>query len=219
MPKTCEFLLAPRSRSHPDTLSPGTLPLPKHRKTLASTGGRGERAFFQVFRTPFPLADPPWFDLNFIFAQTILFWAHEWHKIDLTEMAKRRLKIKFRIPPYVAPRNDWRKFIHKVAQAKIRAMGVRYVDGDKLAISVVLYLKEKAIAVHDLDNRLKDVLDALQGRMGGPKAIRKYCALIPNDKWIFKATVTKMLPPPQSRGLGHVIITKYSLHTNRRKRH
>jgi len=50
-------LLAPRSRSHPDALSTGTLPLAKHRKTLAGWAGDAKRISFQVFRNPFPLAD------------------------------------------------------------------------------------------------------------------------------------------------------------------
>jgi len=78
-----------------------------------------------------------------------------------------------------------------------------------LAVSVVLYFDDKAIGFHDVDNRLKDVLDALQARMGGPKAVRMYQPLILNDSQIFRVVVTKMLPPPQSKGDGHVTITKF----------
>ena len=65
------------------------------------------------------------------------------------------------------------------------------------------------IGFHDVDNRLKDVLDSLQARMGGSKAMRQYQPLIPNDSQVFTVTVTKMLPPPQSHGMGHVTITKH----------
>lgn len=124
-------------------------------------------------------------------------------------MAKRKFKIKFRIPSYVAPRNDWRKRIYKEARKEIRARRITYQSEDRLAVEVVLYLEGAAIGVHDVDNRLKDVLDALQGRMGGPKAVRRHRPLIPNDNQIFRVAVTKMRPPRQSLGLGHVTITKH----------
>lgn len=76
-------------------------------------------------------------------------------------------------------------------------------------MALVLYFDGVAIGFHDVDNRLKDILDALQGRMGGPKAARRYQPLIPNDSQIFRVTITKKLPPPQSHGLGHVTIARH----------
>jgi Holliday junction resolvase RusA-like endonuclease len=63
--------------------------------------------------------------------------------------------------------------------------------------------------MHDVDNRLKDILDALQGRAGGPKSTRKLKAIIPNDSQVFCVTVEKLPAPWQSHGLGHVRVTKY----------
>ena len=91
----------------------------------------------------------------------------------------------------------------------MQARRVTYLRHDKLAVALVLYFDSVAIGFHDVDNRLKDVLDALQGRMGGPKEVRRHQSLIPNDSQVFRVTVTKMLPPPQSCGLGHVTITRY----------
>jgi hypothetical protein len=123
-------------------------------------------------------------------------------------MAKRRLKIHFRIPSYVTPRNQWRRLIYESARAEMQARSVVYHPDDMLVVSVVLYLNGLALAVHDVDNRLKDVLDALQGRMGGLKAVRQFPPLIPNDRQIFTATISKMLSPPQGRGEGHVTVTR-----------
>ncbi len=125
-------------------------------------------------------------------------------------MAKRKFKIKFRIPPYVTPRNDWRGLIYDAARKEMRARRVTYQSDDRLAVALVLYLDGAAIGFHDVDNPLKDVLGALQGRMGGPKAVRRHQPLIPNDRQIFRAAVTKMLPPSQSHGLGHVTISLVS---------
>jgi hypothetical protein len=70
-------------------------------------------------------------------------------------------------------------------------------------------MDEAALLSHDVDNRLKDIMDALQGRAGGSKKLRAYSPIIPNDKQIFRVIIEKSLPPPQSKGLGHLIITKY----------
>src|SRR5687768_9326846 len=124
-------------------------------------------------------------------------------------MAKRKFKVHFRIPQYVSPRNDWRHLMYDIARARMQARGVTYRSHDKLAVEIMLYFNSVAVGRHDVDNRAKDVLDTLQGRMGGPKAVRRHRPLIPNDNQIFRVTVTKTVPPPQSHGLGHVTITKH----------
>ena len=125
-------------------------------------------------------------------------------------MAKRRFRIHFRIPPYVTPRNAWRRLIYDSARTEMEARRVTYRNGDRLAVALVLYFDSVTIGFHDVDNRLKDVLDALQARMGGTKAVRRRQPLIPNDSQVFRVSVAKMLAPPQSHGLGHVTITKHT---------
>src|SRR5207253_367407 len=119
-------------------------------------------------------------------------------------MPKRPLKLRFRIPPYERPANEWRKKIH--AAARERQGGVRYQPTDRLEVEVGLYFKDGALTWHDVDNRLKDVLDALQGRAGGPKAIHALVPIVPNDRQICRVVVEKREPPRQSRGYGHVTI-------------
>lgn len=63
---------------------------------------------------------------------------------------------------------------------------------------------------HDVDNRLKDIMDSLQGRMGGSKKEQTFERIIPNDRQIYKVTIEKKRPPIQSHGLGHLIIRKYN---------
>jgi hypothetical protein len=123
-------------------------------------------------------------------------------------MAKRRLRIHFRIPPYKSPRNEWRREIYDAAKAIMASRSVKYLDTDKLEISIILYLPESACNIHDLDNRAKDILDALHGRMGGSKAIRRVERLVPNDRQFAKMSVSKAHPPKQSHGLGHVTVSK-----------
>ncbi len=114
------------------------------------------------------------------------------------------MPLRFRLPPYRAPRNHWRRDVHAAALAAMRRRGIRFAPGDRLSVAVRLYFPEQELRWHDVDNRLKDVLDALQGRAGGPKSLRALDPLIPNDRQVFRVVVEKSAPPGQSHGKGHV---------------
>ncbi len=125
---------------------------------------------------------------------------------------KPRQKLKFRLPEYVSPRNTWRRKIYEAALEAVKKRGVGYPEDAKLSVEVGLYLRGRALEIHDVDNRLKDILDALQGRMGGSKAVRKFEPIILNDRQVYRVTIAKFPPPKQSHGLGHVTVslTRYS---------
>jgi len=125
-------------------------------------------------------------------------------------MAKRKTKLTIRIPPYKGPSNPWRRKIHRIASLEAERAEVSYRSTDKLQLKVRLYLKGGALFSHELDNRLKDIMDALQGRAGGSKKVRTLSAIIPNDSQIFRIIIEKSLPPKQSKGFGHLIVTKYT---------
>jgi Holliday junction resolvase RusA-like endonuclease len=124
-------------------------------------------------------------------------------------MAKRKTKLAIRIPPYEPPTNAWRQKIHKTALLEAERAQVSYQPTDKLELKVRLYLKDRALSSHDVDNRLKDIMDALQGRAGGSKKVHTLSPVIPNDRQVFRIVIEKSLPPKQSKGFGHLIVTKY----------
>ena len=124
-------------------------------------------------------------------------------------MAKRRQSLRIRIPLYHPPRNNWKMSIHNELMKKILTHSVQYIKSERLELKIILYLPPNKIGWHDVDNRLKDIMDALQGRAGGPKAKRFLKPVIPNDSQIYKVTIEKKTPPGQSHGLGHLIIRKY----------
>ena len=72
-----------------------------------------------------------------------------------------------------------------------------------------LYVSGKSLKAHDVDNRMKDVMDALQGRAGGPKSERALAVIIPNDCQVYRVTMVKSEPPGQSYGKGHLIVRKH----------
>ncbi len=87
---------------------------------------------------------------------------------------------------------------------------IRYTPKDKLEIYLRLYFREPDLSRIDVDNRLKDVMDALQGQVGGAGKKRpRPKRILPNDSQIYRVTVEKALPPKQSHELGHLTIGKY----------
>ncbi len=130
-------------------------------------------------------------------------------------MTKRHQTLRVRIPPYQPPRNEWRQNIHAELIKAATARAVVYRPKDKLELFITLYLTENEIGWHDVDNRLKDIMDALQGRAGGSKANKALAAVVPNDHQIHKVTIEKRTVPPQSHGWGHLIIRKYKEFANK----
>ncbi len=88
--------------------------------------------------------------------------------------------------------------------------GVSYSAEDKLEVWVRLYFEDPKIRFVDVDNRAKDVLDALQGRVGGSKKKPGLPPIIPNDNQVYRVVVEKGLPLPQSHSLGHLKIRRFS---------
>jgi hypothetical protein len=102
----------------------------------------------------------------------------------------------FRLPGYQHDRYEWRKKILERAQLAARTAGVIYSKKDHLEVVVLLYLnKGKRLIIHDVDNRLKDILDALQGRFGGAKADRSENRLIDNDRQVCRVVMEKQKIP------------------------
>jgi Holliday junction resolvase RusA-like endonuclease len=85
-------------------------------------------------------------------------------------MTKHHKTLRMRIPPYQHPRNKWRRSIITEVEQAAAAQAITYQPEDQLELIVTLYMTTDESAWHDVDNRLKDIMDALQGRAGGSKA-------------------------------------------------
>jgi Holliday junction resolvase RusA-like endonuclease len=126
-------------------------------------------------------------------------------------MAKPQMKLKVRLPVYHRPRNQWRREIHRVVAQELRRVGIRYTGSDRFEVAIRLYFAASKLKLIDIDNRVKDILDALQGHVGGASKKRRMVkALIPNENQIFRIIAEKSLPPWQSdHGRGHLMIRRY----------
>lgn len=125
-------------------------------------------------------------------------------------MPKRRLNLKVRIPHYEEPRNFWLKEIHKNAVEQEIKTGVRHQPEDKLEVIVRLYSSAKKLQIIDVDNRLKDILDALLGRAGGGRKIAAMKPVIQNNNQIYQVVIEKIETPEQTYGMGYLVVRKFS---------
>jgi hypothetical protein len=129
-------------------------------------------------------------------------------------MAKSPSTITVALPGYERDRGRWRRAIHSAAFQAAAKAGVLYDDNEPLEITVLLFLKEgKRLLIHDVDNRLKDILDALQGRFGRAKSPHH---LIRNDSNVYRVVMEKQKIPKlygaDSNPGGRLMIRPYRRH-------
>ncbi len=147
--------------------------------------------------------------------------ADQWVKIEyiieppplVRTMAKPRRTIVATLPTYQRDRRQWRQDI--LANVLAAAAGVEYEHNDPLEVVVLLYLSRgKRVAIHDVDNRLKDILDALQGRFGGSKIRGNERRLIENDNQVRRVLIEKQEIPKMfgNEGGGKLLIRPYRPH-------
>lgn len=128
-------------------------------------------------------------------------------------MAKRGHKLSVRIPNFMKDSEAWRRAIH-AAIVEVQDRGsVRYSDTDKLEVEIRFHLQNPKLTILDLDNRLKDVLDALQGFIGEKGKSRALRPIIPNDNQIYRLIAEKRRPPKVNRAaLSTIVIRRYDGH-------
>ena len=129
-------------------------------------------------------------------------------------MAKSRT-VSTMLPTYERDRSQWRRSILRNVLKAAKKAGVRYSSDDRFEVVVLLYLKKgKRHYIHDVDNRLKDILDALQGRFGGPKVGLKKSRLIENDRQISRVVMEKQEIPKKfgDDAGGRLLIRPYKAH-------
>lgn len=128
-------------------------------------------------------------------------------------MAKRALKLSIRIPNYIADAMGWRRAIHAaVAEAQSKNT-VRYYATDKLEVEIRLHLRGRRLTIVDLDNRVKDIFDALHGCIGEKGKTGKLERIIPNDNQIYRLVVERRLAPKTNRAaLSTIVIRRYRAH-------
>jgi Holliday junction resolvase RusA-like endonuclease len=107
----------------------------------------------------------------------------------------------------------WRRAIHAAIVQVQDQTSVRYSDTDKLEVQIRFHLRDPKLTILDLDNRLKDVLDALQGFIGEKGKSGALRPIIPNDNQIYRLIAEKRLAPKVNReALSTIVIRGYDHH-------
>ena len=117
-------------------------------------------------------------------------------------MAKRRLKIFAKIPNYLVGEVKWKRAIYKAVTKAQRDAGVTYSCDDKLEVEICFHLAGHKLTKLDIDNRLKQVGDALQGFINDKGKLsngRKRKPIGPNDNQIYRWSAEKRLPSKHDR--------------------
>jgi hypothetical protein len=135
-------------------------------------------------------------------------------------MAGKVRQFECSLPPYTTDRKRWRRKILTSARKALGSVAATEWDNTgPFEVALLLYLGNwgKEYGKHDLDNRLKDVLDGLQGafyyKADGKK--RSRFRLIRNDASVCRAVVEKQERPLKYRNkagtapAGRVIVRPY----------
>lgn len=124
-------------------------------------------------------------------------------------MAKRRFSITVALPGYTRPRNEWRRRVHaSVLDAQTRR-GVGYRDADRVEVRVTLFLGERPLDLHEIEERVKDVIDALEGRIAGPRSRRRIAPIIPSPDQIQRIVLERSGGRGRRGALGELAISRY----------
>jgi hypothetical protein len=128
-------------------------------------------------------------------------------------MSKRALKLSVKIPNFMTGRGKWRRAIHAAVAAAQDKRTIAYGADDKLEVQIRFYLRDRKLTILDIDNRVKDLLDALQGFVGDKGKTYGLHPIIPNDNQVYRIVAEKRLPPKASRdALSTVVVRKYRNH-------
>ncbi len=123
-------------------------------------------------------------------------------------MAKRRFTIGATLPAYAPPRNEWRRRVHAAVLEAQTFRGVGYRESDRLELRISLYLGQRGLDVHETDERVKDIVDALEGRIAGRRSRRRIAPIVMSGQ-VLRVILEKDTRVPRGRPLGQLTISRY----------
>jgi hypothetical protein len=124
-------------------------------------------------------------------------------------MAKRRFTISATLPAYAPPRNEWRRRVHAAVLEAQTFRGVGYGESDQLELRISLFLGQRDLDIHEIDERLKDIVDALEGRIAGRRSRRRIAPIVSTEQ--VKRVILEKLERWSQRGrpFGLLTIARY----------
>ena len=123
-------------------------------------------------------------------------------------MAKRRFTISATLPAYAPPRNEWRRRVHAAVLEAQTFRGVGYRESDQLELRASIFLGARALDVHEIDERVKDIVDALEGRIAGRRSRRRIAPIVSGGQ-IRRVILEKDARTIRGRPFGILAIARY----------
>ncbi|HET7699555.1 MAG TPA: hypothetical protein VFM06_01670 [Candidatus Limnocylindria bacterium] len=123
-------------------------------------------------------------------------------------MAKRRFTISAMLPAYAPPRNEWRRRVHSAVLEAQTTRGVGYRESDELELRISLFLGPRPLDLHETDERVKDIVDALEGRIAGRRSRRRIAPIVSSGQ-IRRVVLEKDTRTLRGRPLGLLTIARY----------
>ena len=122
-------------------------------------------------------------------------------------MAKRRFTISATLPAYAPPRNEWRRRVHAAVLEAQTFRGVGYRENDLLELRVSLF-GARELDIHEVDERTKDIVDALEGRIAGRGSRRRIAPIVSSGQ-LQRIILEKDTRTLRGRPLGLLTIARY----------
>jgi hypothetical protein len=123
-------------------------------------------------------------------------------------MAKRRFTISATLPAYAPPRNEWRRRVHAAVLEAQTVRGVGYGESDQLELRISLFLGQRDLDIHEIDERLKDIVDALEGRIAGRRSRRRIAPIVTRGQ-VRRVIIDKDTRTLRGRPLGLLTVARY----------
>jgi hypothetical protein len=122
-------------------------------------------------------------------------------------VAKRRFTISATLPAYLPPRNEWRRRVHAAVLEAQTFRGVGYRESDQLELRVSLF-GARDLDIHEVDERVKDIVDALEGRIAGRRSRRRIAPIVSSGQ-IQRVILEKDTRTLRGRPLGLLTLARY----------
>ena len=123
-------------------------------------------------------------------------------------MAKRRFTISATLPSYAPPRNEWRRRVHAAVLEAQTFRGVGYRESDQLELRASIFLPSRPLDLHDIDERMKDIVDALEGRIAGRRSRRRIAPIVASGQ-IRRVILERDTRSLRGRPFGVLTIARY----------
>ena len=86
--------------------------------------------------------------------------------------------------------------------------GVGYRESDQLELRVAIFLGQRPLDVHEVDERVKDIVDALEGRIAGRRSRRRIAPIVSTGQ-LRRLILEKDTRQLRGRPFGILSISRY----------